>query len=241
VRLLSSPGKRKSALKTATVNRRMACLRHLFSKAKEWKIIADHPCEGVKQLRENNGRTRFLDIEECTALLDACPSPTLRHIVELALNTGMRKSEILRLKWKHINLRRGFLEILDQKNGGYSTIPLNQTLVQLFKKIPRRLDSEYVFPGTKPGNPYFDLKRQFEKTVTDAKLEGVTFHTLRHTAASHMVMNGIDLTTVKEILRHKEFSTTLRYAHLSPDHKQSAVETLGTALKKSVKKSNKTA
>jgi integrase len=103
------------------------------------------------------------------------------------------------------------------------------------------LDSKYVFPGKKPGKPYKDLKRQFETAVEQAKLERVTFHTLRHTAASYLVMAGVDLATVKEILRHKSISMTLGYAHLLPDHKQSAVEALSKALSAESEKAGKTA
>jgi len=229
--LMSSPSQRKASIKPATVNRRMACLRHMISKAVEWKVLADHPCRGVKQFKENNRRVRFLTVEECNILLDACPSSTLNQVVELALNTGMRKSELLHLEWDHVNVHQEFLEILDQKNGEYDTIPLNERALEILRSIPKRLDSKYVFTGKKLGKPFWDLKRQFEKAVSDAKLEGVTFHTLRHTAASHMVMNGTPLATVKEILRHKDYAMTLRYAHLSSAHKKAAVDALGDALK----------
>ena len=115
------------------------------------------------------------------------------------------------------------------------------TARELLRSIPPRLDSEYVFPGKIAGKPFWDLKRQFEKAVADSKLEGVTFHTLRHTAASHMVTNGVDLLTVMKILRHKDYATTLRYAHLAPGHKQAAVNTLGDVLKNREGKTPKTA
>jgi len=92
------------------------------------------------------------------------------------------------------------------------------------------LDSRYIFPGKIPGKPFVDLKRQFGNAVKAAGLEGVTFYTLRHTAASYLVMAGVDLATVGEILRYKSFSMTIRYAHLSSGHKRSAVEALSKAL-----------
>ena len=221
----------------------MACLRHLFSKAVEWKILNSHPCQGVKQFKESNRRLRFLTAEECKTLLDACPSadPTLRQVIELALNTGMRKSEVLRLKWEHVNLRQEYLEILDQKNGEYSTIPLDKRALEILRSIPRRFDSPYVFTGRSKGSPIWDLKRQFEEAVKKSKLEGVTFHTLRHTAASHMVMGGVPLATVKEILRHKDYAMTLRYAHLSSEHTRAAMNALGASLAVKPKDKSKTA
>ncbi len=143
----------------------------------------------------------------------------------------MRKSEILNLKWEYVNLRQRFIELPDQKNGESGVpVPLNTTAVECLRSIPHRLDSDYVFTGQIPGEPFVDLKRQFEKAVKDASLTAVTFHTLRHTAASHLVMAGVDLATVREILRHKSFEMTLRYAHLAPEHKRSAVDALESAL-----------
>ena len=221
---------KKTPLAVATINRRMTCLKHFFQKAEEWGLIAENPSRRIKLHKENNRRLRFLSLEECGTLLDSCPSPTLRQIVELALNTGMRKSELLSLEWEHVNLRQGFLEILNQKNSDYDTIPLNRRAIELLRSITRRLDSKYIFPGRYSDRPFKDMKRQFDKAIKTAHLEDVTFHTLRHTAASYLVMAGVDLATVREILRHKSFAMTLRYAHLSPNHRKSAVEALSKAL-----------
>ncbi|MGA2262303.1 MAG: site-specific integrase [Acidobacteriota bacterium] len=251
--LISSPSKRKRAFRPGTVNRHMTTLRHMLNKAVEWNVISDHPCRKVKSLKENNMRTVFLSVEECKTLLDAastvdedskkgaCPGTTLKAVIELALNTGMRKSELLNLKWEHINLKQEYLEIVEQKNGEYDTIPLNQSVIEILRRIPRRLDSPYVFPGKIPGKPFVDLKGQYEKAAGNANLSWATFHVLRHTAASHMAMNGVPLTTIKEILRHKDFETTLRYAHLSPSHKKSAVDILGEALTREAETTVKTA
>ena len=240
---MCTESQRKRPLKPATVNRRMACLRHLFSKAVEWKLLDSHPCQGVKQFKESNRRMRFLTAEECKTLLDACPSTsqTLRQVLELALHTAMRKSEVLRLKWEHVNLRQEYLEILDQKNGEYSTIPLDERALEILRSIPRRFDSPYVFTGKIKGQPYRDLKRPFEEAVKNSTLEGVTFHTLRHTSASHMVMSGVPLATVKEILRHKDYAMTLRYAHLSSEHTKAAMNALGASLTVKSKDKTKTA
>jgi integrase len=238
---LSSLSHRNTPLKPATVNREMAVLKHMLSKAVAWGVLLLNPASGVKLHKENNRRLRYLTPEECQALLDACPTATMRQIVTLALNTGMRKGEILNLIWENVNLRERFIEITEQKNGERSTIPLNSVAVDTLRSIPRRLDSDYVFTGLIPGEPFWDLKRQFAKAVRAAKLEGVSFHTLRHTAASLLVMAGVDLATVREILRHKSIEMTLRYAHLSGDHKKAAVDALQNALAGEAKKDAKTA
>jgi integrase len=238
---LSSPGQRRKEIKPATVNREIATLKHLFSKAVEWKEIDDSPARGIKMLKENNRRLRYLTPEECRALIEKCEDQTLQQVVVLAINTGMRKGEILNLRWLNVNLRERFIELPDQKSGERGTVPLNETAVETLRAIPRRIDSEFVFTGKIPGQPFCDLKKPFEAAVKAAKLDGVTFHTLRHTAASHLVMAGVDIATVREILRHKSIEMTLRYSHLSPDHKKSAVEALGNALAAEAKNEAKTA
>jgi integrase len=168
----------------------MALLKHLLTKAVEWSIIEHNPAKGIKLAKENNRRLRYLTPDECEILLNSCPLtrfrrkdpplPILRWIVDLALNTGMRKGEVLHLKRESVHFREGFIELLEQKNGERSTIPLNAAAVSILKSIPVRIDSPYVFPGKVPGKPFTDLKRQFDKAVKKSGLEEVTFHTTYH-------------------------------------------------------------
>jgi integrase len=240
-RLSSLSGKSDCPIKPATVNREMALLKHVLTKAVEWSIIEHNPAKGIKLSKENNRRLRYLTPDECELLLNSCPVtklrrkdtplPILRWIVDLALNTGMRKGEVLHLKRESVHLREGFIELIEQKNGERSTIPLNAAAISILKSIPVRIDSPYVFPGKIQGKPFTDLKRQFDKAVKKSGLEEVTFHTLRHTTASLLVMQGVDLTTVRDILRRKSIEMTLRYAHLAPAHRKAAVDALEEALK----------
>ena len=101
-------------------------------------------------------------------------------------------------------------------------------------RFPRRLGSDYVFLG-KTGEPLKGIRRSWQRAVKEAGIEGVTFHTLRHTAASYLVMGGVDLRTVQEILGHADIRVTMRYAHLSPAHKAAAVQKLGNLLETSPK------
>jgi integrase len=221
---------KQTKMKPATVNREMALLKHVLTKAEEWGIISHNPAKGIKLSKENNRRLRYLTPEECNSLLESCTTQTMRQVITLALHTGMRRGEILNLTWENVNLRDRYIEITDQKNGERSTIPLTQTAIETLRSIPRRVDSKYVFTGKTPDKPFYDLKRQFEKAVKKAELPGVTFHTMRHTCASTLVMAGVDLVTVKEIMRHKTIDMTLRYSHLAPAHKKAAVDALEKAL-----------
>jgi integrase len=146
--------------------------------------------------KETGRRLRYLTPDECQLLLDAS-SPTMKQVVTLGLHTGMRKSEIRNLTWVGVNLRERYIELVDQKNGEHSIIPLNQTAIDTLRAIPRRFDSKYVFTAKKPGTRFYDLKRQFENAVKKAGLEGVTFHVLRHSCRSHLTMAGVDLRTVQ--------------------------------------------
>ncbi len=113
------------------------------------------------------------------------------------------------------------------KNGERREIPVTATLRATLQRLPRRLDSDYVFPG-KTGHGLVDIRKRFSRALTEAGIEGFVFHDLRHTFASHLVMSGVDLMTVKEFLGHKDIKMTLRYAHLAPDYERSAITRLDT-------------
>ena len=103
--------------------------------------------------------------------------------------------------------------------------------------MPRGLESIYVFTDPKTGYPYKSVKRSFSTALKKAFISRFRFHDLRHTFASHLVMAGVDLTSVKKLLGHKEIGTTLRYSHLSPGHKKMAVNVLDNVLKGAGKQS----
>ncbi|MHC4270150.1 MAG: site-specific integrase [Planctomycetota bacterium] len=157
-------------------------------------------------------------------------------MVTTALNTGMRRGEILSLKWEQVDLRHGFISLEDTKSGEGREIPINNTLKTLFEEMPHSIESIYLFTG-KDGDPYKEVKRSISTSLRKAQIHNATFHTLRHTFASHLVMKGVDITTVMELMGHKSLKMTLRYAHLAPKHKTKAVKILDKALRP-LKKSN---
>ncbi len=218
--------------KPATVNRILATLKHAFSKAVEWNMVEEEVLKRIRRaklLEENNRRLRYLSKEECQELINNCDQH-LKPIVITALNTGMRKGEILSLRWDNVDLKHGFILLDKTKNGERREIPINNTLRRTLLSITRRLDVPYVFYDTVTGNPYQDVKRSFNSACRKAKIKDFRFHDLRHCFASHLVMSGIDLTTVKELLGHKTLTMTLRYSHLAPSHKVNAVKVLDNTL-----------
>ncbi len=222
--------------KPATANRKLTVLKHMINKGTDWEMATEETLKQVRKvklLKENNTRLRFLTVEECQTLIDYCASH-LKPIVTVALHTGMRLSEILNLKWEQVDLKHGFILLDTTKNGERREIPIDNTLIKMFNNMPRGFESKYVFAG-KDGDPYKSVKRSFSTALKKAEIRDFKFHDLRHTFASHLVMAGVDITSVKELLGHKSLSMTMRYSHLSPSHKRKAVNKLDEVLKNTQK------
>ena len=149
----------------------------------------------------------------------------------------MRKGEILNLNWDNVDLKHGFILLSQTKNGERREIPINgtlrETLSERFRgteERPRRINVPYVFYDYPTGNRFQSTQKSFKSACNEAKIKDFRFHDLRHTFASHLVMAGVDLTTVRELLGHKTITMTLRYAHLAPSHKVKAVDLLDNSL-----------
>ena len=146
----------------------------------------------------------------------------------MALHTGMRKSELLGLKWHDIEIKRGVIHLLSTKNGEKRIIPMNRAIYDALTSVNRHASSPYVFVS-EDGNPY-NVRKSFETALKKSGIISFRFHDLRHTFASHLTMLGVELNTVRELLGHKTLNMTLRYAHLSPDHKSHAVGLFDTRM-----------
>jgi integrase len=217
--------------KPSTVNRLLATLKHMVNKGTQWGMAGDGTLKqvrNVKQIPEDNRRLRFLSVEECHTLIDCC-APHLKPIVTVALHTGMRKSEILSLKWEQVDLAHGFILLDISKNGERREIPIDNTLREMFTEMPHSIESINVFTD-RDGNPYKDVKKSFRTALRKAGISDFRLHDCRHTFASHLVMAGVDLVSVKELLGHKTLTMTMRYSHLSHGHKRKAVNALDKVL-----------
>ena len=217
---------RRKEVSPATTNRVLTCLRSMFNRAIAWgKFQGVNPVKGVKFFKENNARLRYLEKEEIVKLLKYCRGH-LKPIVILALNTGMRRGEILNLKWRDIDFRRGIIYLLKTKNNEKREIPVNEAVKTALIRVKKHPDSSYVFCG-RDGKPFCHVRTSFFTALKKAGIINFRFHDLRHTFASHLVMSGVDLNTVRELMGHKSLEMTLRYSHLSQDHKKRAVDILG--------------
>jgi len=220
--------RRKEEVKVATVNREVALLKHMYTKAIEWGKVKESPAKKVKLLKGEVNRVRFLMPEEIQVLLSNC-CDHLRPIVTVALNTGMRKGELLGLRWDQVNLDQGIISILDTKNHERRDLLMNETVKATLRALKEKKAGDYVFCDGN-GRNFASLRHSFETALRKSAIEDFRFHDLRHTFASNLVMEGVDLVTVQQLMGHKTLEMTLRYSHLAPNHKMRAVNILDRLL-----------
>ncbi|NOS83159.1 MAG: site-specific integrase [Nitrospira sp.] len=218
-------------LKTAkkapqTVVHYLKFMRHVFRWAIGKKVIEKSPFASVTLPTVRAGRTRFLSVEEEAALCQAI-GPPYDDWIRLAILTGLRKSEQFGLKWADIDLIGGLITLGHTKAGTVQYVHLNAEAKAILNRLTLGSTSVWVFPSENPDthlDSYNFMYRKFTTALEDAKLEGVTWHTLRHTFASRAAMNGANESTIAALLRHSGTDLVSRYAHLSPSHLLGALE-----------------
>lgn len=216
----------------ATVNRECGFLKHVFNVAMRDGKTERNPVARLKMLREPSGRVRYLtdEDEEEARLMEAFATDEDRDRVVFLLNTGLRKSEFLHLRWKGgVDLRAGVLTIPRSKNGAARHVPLNSDVRAILARRPRPLDtSALVFPNSVGGPDLRWAEKTFPEAVAAARIEDFRLHDTRHTFASRLAMQGVDLRAIQELGGWRSLAMVARYAHLSPSHRQSAIEALVT-------------
>jgi len=221
--------KRKGEVKPSSVNRELATLKGMLNKAVEWGKLKESHTRKIKLLKGVEKRLRYLMPDEVQILISNC-TDRLRPIVVVAVHTGMRKGEILSLRWDQVDFEKGIITLVDTKNDQRRYVPMDETVKSTLRDMSR--NGEYVFPGIrKQGSHLLWVDKMFRKALEKSGIEDFKIHDLRHTFASNLVMSGkVDLMTVKELLGHKKLDMTLRYAHLAPNHKMRAVNVLDQVL-----------
>ena len=214
----------------STVNRYLAALSHALTfSVKELGWLDESPMRKVSKPKEPRGRVRFLSENERASLLDACKDSTSKYlyiVVVLALSTGARKMELLSLTWRDVDLQRAIIYIQDSKNGDCRTLPLTGYALQLMRQhvTAQRIDTPLLFPGPRTGTKPLSIRTAWLSAVKRAGIENFTFHDLRHSAASYMLMSGATLGEIGEILGHRNYETTRKYVHQSESHTRGVVE-----------------
>jgi integrase len=213
----------------ATVNREFAFLKHLFNVAIRDGKTERNPVGKLKMLREPSGRVRYLSDEEERALMVNLLTDEGRDRLRVLLQTGLRKSEFLGLRWKDVDLKAGVLTIPRSKHGEARHVPLTSEVRAIISRRPRSLDaSSLIFPNSLGNTDLHWAEKDFFEAIAAAKIQDFRLHDTRHTFASRLAMEGVDLLTIKELGGWKTLSMVQRYAHLSPGHQRQAIERLVT-------------
>ena len=225
--------KRTGQVTAFTVANELTVLRHMLRLGKRWGYLADVP--EITLPKKPDPRERYLEESEIGKLLEACGksrNPYLGAIVSLALNTGMRKGEILGLEWERIDLTADYglsarLTLYKTKSGKPRGVPLGQDAVDGLTALEPDPDRRtgLVFKR-RDGQEWGQVRTAFATAMDRAGIKGFRFHDLRHTFASHYMMRGGNLYELKDILGHSDIKMTTRYAHLSPHHLRAGVERL---------------
>jgi len=221
---------RRTAVSPATTNRELACLKTLLNLAVQWGRLAENPAAKVKKFREPPGRERILNPDEVRRLLDVA-SPELRPVLIAAIGTGMRRGEILALKWTDLDFTRGIISIRTSKSGKSRQVPMSGTVAAVLGGVPRR--GEFVFHNPETGTHIKDVKTGFHAACARARknpddkkdpgIVGFRFHDLRHTFASRALELGADIMSVSRILGHSSIIMTAKYLHPTGESMRLAV------------------
>jgi len=208
----------------SSINREMRSLSKMFSIAVDNDWLDYNPFFKVPKFREENKQTRILTPEEEKVLLKKAEGTFIRPMLICALHTAMRTAEIKQLKWSCVNLGEGYIDVLKTKSGRPRQIAISDVLRDELNKITKL--SDYVFTNPKTLNAYVNIRDRFVDICESTGIKDITPHDLRHTAATRMVQEGIDLTTVQDILGHANLRVTQRYSHPVPERKKQAIEAL---------------
>jgi integrase len=216
--------------KPSSINRTLATLRHIYNLARRWKkFYGENPVSVSGLLTEDNLRDRVLSFDEEERLLSAS-AEHLKPIIIAALNTGMRRGEILSLKWGNVDLENGLIIITPVNNKSKKTkrVPVNSILSAMLRELKFRNQkkSEYVFLSD-DDKPVKSIKTSFNNACRRAGIQGLRFHDLRHTAGTRMSESGAGIVEISKILGHSSVELTMkRYLH-PEDSLRDAAEKLG--------------
>ncbi len=228
----------------ATRNRYLALIKLTFRLGERDRKIKANPARSVKMQKEDNARVRYLNqfepiptklayLQHCkdeeSRLLTVMRSKHAFHLPEwhIALHTGMRRSEQYGIEWRNVNFDRRVLTVPRSKHGKTRHIPLNSVALAAFEELlPNMATSNFVFLDRYGHEALAGNRHWFEDAVKEAGMRDFTWHDIRHTFASRLVMKGVGIRNVQDLMGHQSITMTARYTHLEPAQQLAAVETL---------------
>ncbi len=210
-----------------TINYELKVLNIIFNFAIKMKYIKENPVKEVSNIRVMKKKLpRFLSKKEINQLLGECV-PDLKDIILFLLNTGLRIGELRHLTWEDVNWEKRTIRITAKEDWSPKAkqereIPLNKIAYRILNAMQDR--QGYIF-ATKTDFAH-SIYRRFKMICKEVGIKNIDLHTLRHTFASHLVMQGVDILTVSKLLGHSSVMMTEKYAHLAQEHLRQAVERL---------------
>ena len=228
---------RRRHITASTIVKELSLLRRMFNVArKQWKWKVSNPVSEIEMPKVRNERVRYLSPEEHKALfeaLDEAPEKWLKPCVIIAIDTGLRLSNVSGLLWSDVNLFSKMLSLSAErmKNDDYIGIPLTDRVCETLKELQKvKCLSGNVLHDN--GTPLYSVKiqRAFRKVLKTAQIEKIRFHDLRHCFCSYLRQNGVDLHTIAVLAGHRDLRMTKRYAHLNVDSLRDAIKVLGHVL-----------
>jgi integrase len=219
----------------ATINRDLMMMSKLMSEAVKDGYAVENPVSRIGKLPEPRGRLRFLSTEEVTRFLAVCNDP-FKAIAEVALFSGLRMREVFGLRWNDLDKEAKVVYVKRKGKKDYSAVPIPRPVIAALTR--QRKGFPWIFPN-KMGERRDSCRSAMRRAKRESGIEDISFHTFRHTYASHAVMNGMDMRTLQVLLGHSKLDMVMRYSHLNAGHISVAVEkvskNLMTQMNKSVK------
>jgi len=220
----------KAGIRPGTLNREFTTFKSIFSRAVEWGYLDDSPLRHMKMLPTEKSKPRFLSREDIARIMEVAKGLE-RDIFLLLLLTGMRKGEVIALRWEDVDLVENQITITAAiaKSRKSRVIPLRPELIDILKRQAKK--KSLVFPAPE-GGQYHErsMSRIIYLLYKKAGIKGHDVHSIRHTFGSWAAMSGVDLLTVKELMGHSDIRTTMIYSHLQDDHIRKAVEKIDFAV-----------
>lgn len=208
-------------------------LKAAFNKALLWEYIETNPFKRIKLPRLVKKIPSFINEDQLTSILAIVDEQILKELYRTAFYTGLRQSELINLKWSHIDFASKSIAVKNTsefttKSKKERVIPINNNLFIHLQKLYHSKVSDYCFPNRKGMKFHPDtISHKFKKTVREVHLsDDIHFHSLRHSFASTLAIKGVSLYIIKELLGHEDISTTQIYSHLNKDALIEAVNLL---------------
>jgi integrase len=218
-------------VRPTTLNIELRALKSMLNTAINWNLISSNPMMKIKQIRTNDNIPKMFTHSEINLIIENAKPSWLKNIVILAVNTGMRRNELINLRWKDVDVSKKYLIVRNTnsftiKNRTERVIPINDNSLKVLRKI--NAENEYVFVGCNGQKIYPNYLTQcFRDCLSQLSIRNDrSFHSLRHTFASWLVQRGVSIYEISKLLGHSDIRVTQIYSHLQPENLKNAVELL---------------